>query len=215
MAPQAMKSSMRPAASTRSRPMRIPRHAELDLRRLADRASARSTCAPRPPMASRRCCVSISRSTIWSPGLRPTGRVFLKSLGTSWRPLVHIEDIAQAYLVLLRAPEAKVHNRAFNVGQHRRKYRISDVAKLVQEIVPDTRIEFAGGRPAETSATTGELRPAAAHAAGTSARIGPSSRGSREVYRRNPVLRSGQRRLRRPTLQPDRLSETAAGRWSG
>ena len=84
-----------------------------------------------------------------------TGRVFLKSLGTSWRPLVHIEDIAQAYVTLLRAPEAKVHNRAFNIGQTEENYRISDVAELVRQIVPDTRDRVRRRRLARTCATTG------------------------------------------------------------
>jgi len=72
-----------------------------------------------------------------------TGLVFLKSLGTSWRPLVHIEDIARAYLALLHAPRAAVHNRAFNVGRTEENYRIRDVAGLIQKIVPETRVEFA------------------------------------------------------------------------
>jgi nucleoside-diphosphate-sugar epimerase len=72
-----------------------------------------------------------------------TGRVFLKSLGTSWRPLVHIEDIALAYSTLLHAPEEKVHNQAFNIGHTDENYRISDVAEIVRQAVPNTRIEFA------------------------------------------------------------------------
>jgi nucleoside-diphosphate-sugar epimerase len=72
-----------------------------------------------------------------------TGRVFLKSLGTSWRPLVHIEDIALAYITLLHAPEEKVHNQAFNIGHTEENYRISDVAEIVCRSVPNARIEFA------------------------------------------------------------------------
>lgn len=72
-----------------------------------------------------------------------TGRVYLRSLGTSWRPLVHIEDIAFAYITLLRAPEAKVHNQAFNIGHTEENYRIRDVAEIVRQTVPNTRIEFA------------------------------------------------------------------------
>jgi nucleoside-diphosphate-sugar epimerase len=72
-----------------------------------------------------------------------TGRVYLKSLGTSWRPLAHIEDIAQAYIVALRAPVEAVHNQAFNVGRTGENYRIRDVAELVRTTIADTRIEFA------------------------------------------------------------------------
>lgn len=69
--------------------------------------------------------------------------MLLKSLGTSWRPLVHIEDIAQAYITLLRAPLAKVHDQAFNIGRTEENYRIKDVAELVRRLVPDTEVEFA------------------------------------------------------------------------
>jgi nucleoside-diphosphate-sugar epimerase len=72
-----------------------------------------------------------------------TGRVYLKSLGTSWRPLVHIEDIALAYITLLHAPEATVHNQAFNIGHTEENYRIVDLAEIVCGVVPNTRIEFA------------------------------------------------------------------------
>jgi nucleoside-diphosphate-sugar epimerase len=72
-----------------------------------------------------------------------TGLVFLKSLGTSWRPLVHVEDIARAYVALLHAPREVVHNRAFNVGRTDQNYRIRDVAELIREIVPETRVEYA------------------------------------------------------------------------
>jgi nucleoside-diphosphate-sugar epimerase len=72
-----------------------------------------------------------------------TGRVFLRSLGTSWRPLVHVEDIAQAYITLLHAPRDRVHNQAFNVGRTEENYRIRDVAELVRQVVPDTQIEYA------------------------------------------------------------------------
>jgi nucleoside-diphosphate-sugar epimerase len=72
-----------------------------------------------------------------------TGRVYLKSQGTSWRPLVHIEDIVLAYSVLLHAPEATVHNQAFNIGRTEENYYIRDVAEIVRLTVPNTRIEFA------------------------------------------------------------------------
>jgi nucleoside-diphosphate-sugar epimerase len=78
-----------------------------------------------------------------------TGLVFLKSLGTSWRPFVHIEDIARAYLALLHTPRAVVHNRAFNVGRTEENYRIRDLAELVRTIVPETRIEFADDASAD------------------------------------------------------------------
>jgi nucleoside-diphosphate-sugar epimerase len=74
-----------------------------------------------------------------------THLVYLKSDGMSWRPLVHIRDIAQGYLVLLEAPEALVHGQAFNVGASSENYRIRQLAELVREGVPDARLEYADG----------------------------------------------------------------------
>lgn len=72
-----------------------------------------------------------------------TGKVHIKSDGTPWRPLVHVEDIARAYIATLEAPRDAVHGRAFNVGQTSENYRIREVAELVEKIVPDCEIEFA------------------------------------------------------------------------
>jgi nucleoside-diphosphate-sugar epimerase len=74
-----------------------------------------------------------------------TGRVYLKSAGTSWRPIVHIEDISLAFLAVLHAPREKVHNRAFNVGVPGENFRIRELAEIVSEVVPGSRIEFAEG----------------------------------------------------------------------
>jgi len=71
------------------------------------------------------------------------GRVHIKSDGTPWRPIVHIEDISRAFLAVLAAPRDVVHNQALNVGQTEENYRISELADIVQEVVPGSRIEYA------------------------------------------------------------------------
>ena len=72
-----------------------------------------------------------------------TSRVHLKSDGTPWRPLVHVEDIAKAFLAVLNAPRELVHNEVFNVGQTEENYRIRQVAEIVVDTVPDSRVDFA------------------------------------------------------------------------
>ena len=78
-----------------------------------------------------------------------TGRVYLKSAGTSWRPIVHIEDISRAFVAVLHAPREKVHNRAFNVGVPGENFRIRDLAEIVREVVPGSHVEFAEGASAD------------------------------------------------------------------
>lgn len=74
-----------------------------------------------------------------------TGEVLMKSDGTPWRPLVHIDDIARAVLAVLEAPTEVVHNQAFNVGRTGENYRIRDVAQIVESMVPGSIVRFAEG----------------------------------------------------------------------
>jgi nucleoside-diphosphate-sugar epimerase len=74
-----------------------------------------------------------------------TGAVLIKSDGTPWRPLVHIADISRAFLAVLTAPTQLVHNEAFNVGATDENYRISEVAAIVEEVVPGSKITYADG----------------------------------------------------------------------
>src|SRR3989440_10559059 len=76
------------------------------------------------------------------------GEVRLRSNGMAWRPLVHAEDIAAAFLALLEAPRETVHARAFNVGESAENYLIRNVAELVHEVVGGT-VTFAEGAGAD------------------------------------------------------------------
>jgi nucleoside-diphosphate-sugar epimerase len=74
-----------------------------------------------------------------------TGKIHLKSDGTPWRPIVHIEDISRAFIAALEAPAETVCNEAFNVGQTAHNYRIRDLADIVADVIPGCKIEFAEG----------------------------------------------------------------------
>lgn len=72
-----------------------------------------------------------------------TGRVYIKSDGTPWRPIVHIRDIIAAAQAALEAPREAVHNETFNVGLTDENYRIRELAEIVTETVPGCRVEYA------------------------------------------------------------------------
>ena len=72
-----------------------------------------------------------------------TGLVYLKSDGSPWRPIVHIEDISRAFIAVLNTPREVVFNEAFNVGINSENYRIRELAEIVRETVPNCRVEFA------------------------------------------------------------------------
>lgn len=73
-----------------------------------------------------------------------TGKVKIMSDGTPWRPLIHIEDIARGTLAALEAPAQVVHGQAFNVGRDTENYQVRDLGAIVEEVVGDCEVEYAG-----------------------------------------------------------------------
>src|SRR6266849_5342718 len=72
-----------------------------------------------------------------------TGRIYIKSDGTPWRPIVHIADISRAFIVVLNAPMDVVNGQAFNVGRSDENYQIRDLAEIVNETIPGCSVEYA------------------------------------------------------------------------
>lgn len=72
-----------------------------------------------------------------------TGNIHMKSDGTPWRPITHIEDISRAFVATLETPEEKIRNEAFNVGITEHNYQIRDLVDIVAEVVPGCEVTFA------------------------------------------------------------------------
>jgi nucleoside-diphosphate-sugar epimerase len=73
------------------------------------------------------------------------GCILLKSDGTAWRPLVHVEDICGACLAVLDAPCERVRGEAFNVGHSDENYQIRDLAEMVRQIAWGCKVTYAAG----------------------------------------------------------------------
>jgi nucleoside-diphosphate-sugar epimerase len=71
-----------------------------------------------------------------------TGNIPVQGHGRVWQPVVHVEDIARAFLAALEAPRDLIHNRAFNVGRTRENYQIRDIATMICEVVPGSRTTY-------------------------------------------------------------------------
>lgn len=71
-----------------------------------------------------------------------TGEIAVYSDGKPWRPVVHVEDVSRAFLAILESPVAEVHNQAFNVGADYLNHQIVDLANIVLNTVPGTRLEI-------------------------------------------------------------------------
>jgi nucleoside-diphosphate-sugar epimerase len=72
-------------------------------------------------------------------------KVLIKSDGTPWRPLVHVEDISRAFAAALTADRDRIHDQAFNVGATAENYQVRDVAAMVEAAVDGSTIEYAPG----------------------------------------------------------------------
>ena len=151
--------------------------------------------------------IVVNNLTAWAV---TTGKVMLKSDGTPWRPLVHIEDISRAFLLVLDAPRDLVHGAVFNVGSSDENYRIREVAEIVGDVVPDCEVSFADG----ASPDKRDYRVDCGHIARTlgyrttwdvQARRPAALRG---VHRRRPVPR----RVRGPEVPAHRPHPRAARR---
>jgi len=94
-----------------------------------------------------RCDIALNNLVAWAYA---TGQVRLKSDGTPWRPVIHVRDIARAFLAVLAAPPEVTHGGAYNVGATRENYQIRDLARIVAEVVPECRVELAPGASPDT-----------------------------------------------------------------
>ena len=62
--------------------------------------------------------------------------------GEQWRPLLHVEDAAQAYVDCVEAPLSKIKGEIFNVGSTEQNYQISELGRMVERLVPGTKVSF-------------------------------------------------------------------------
>jgi nucleoside-diphosphate-sugar epimerase len=117
--------------------------AETDLRKLADarftpvymRSATAYGVSPRI-----RFDIVLNNLTAWAV---TSGEILIKSDGTPWRPIVHIEDISRAFLAALQAPATDVSDQAFNVGRSTENYRVRELADIVKDTVPGCRVAYA------------------------------------------------------------------------
>lgn len=97
------------------------------------------------------CVVFLRNSTAYGPSPRMRFDIVLNDLcarafttrviamtsdGTPWRPVVHVEDICQAFACALEAPAGAVNGEIFNVGSTTENFRIRELAEIVAAEFP-------------------------------------------------------------------------------
>ncbi len=73
-----------------------------------------------------------------------TNKIEIKSDGTPWRPVVHVQDVCAAFIAGLEAPKELVAGRAFNVGIPNGNFTVRQLAEAAQRAVPGSRLMFTG-----------------------------------------------------------------------
>lgn len=79
-----------------------------------------------------------------------TGKLRVMSDGSPWRPLIHVQDVAGAFIAVLRAPRDAVHNQIFNIGSNNQNYRVKDIIDAIKDAMPACAIEYTGEHGADT-----------------------------------------------------------------
>ena len=74
-----------------------------------------------------------------------TGKVMLYTDGSPWRPLIHVEDVCDAFIAVMEAPAEVAHNQVFHVGSNKENYQIMQLAEIVRSVVPGCGIEYNTG----------------------------------------------------------------------
>jgi nucleoside-diphosphate-sugar epimerase len=62
--------------------------------------------------------------------------------GNQWRPNLHVQDAAEAFITGLEAPAERAHRGIFNVGANDNNHTILEVAEMVQRHVPTAEIDI-------------------------------------------------------------------------
>ena len=62
------------------------------------------------------------------------GRIIVMGGGLQWRPLVHVSDVARAFIAVIEAKKESINKEVFNIGLD--NFQIKNLAYLVREELP-------------------------------------------------------------------------------
>jgi nucleoside-diphosphate-sugar epimerase len=68
-------------------------------------------------------------------------RAIIVSNGAQWRPLIHVQDAARAFVAILEEPTEDVAGEMFNVGSLGQNVQIGELGRAVIRRIPGTRME--------------------------------------------------------------------------
>jgi nucleoside-diphosphate-sugar epimerase len=82
-------------------------------------------------------------------------KIFVLGGGQQWRPLVHVYDVARAFVAVMDAPVDKIAGEVFNVGETDHNFQTVRVAQMVRDVLPYTNVELVPDDPDRRSYRVG------------------------------------------------------------
>jgi nucleoside-diphosphate-sugar epimerase len=79
-----------------------------------------------------------------------SGKIMIKSDGTPWRPVLHIQDACQAFEAGIYAPKEIINGKAYNAGPLAGNYSVRQLAEAAMDAVPGSTLEFTGEHGADS-----------------------------------------------------------------
>jgi nucleoside-diphosphate-sugar epimerase len=70
------------------------------------------------------------------------GEIIVYGEGNQYRSLVHVKDVATAFVDVLESPRYKRDGEIFHVGEEKNNKTIKEIAEIIKSILPETKIKF-------------------------------------------------------------------------
>jgi len=71
-----------------------------------------------------------------------SGEIKLLSDGSAWRPILHIEDMANAFISVIKSSFQEINGEIFNVGSNENNFTVREIAEKVEKVIPQAQIEY-------------------------------------------------------------------------
>ncbi len=103
------------------------------------------------------CVTALRPSTVFGPSPRfradivfnnlcacayTTQNIEIWSDGSPWRPVIHIEDVCDAFIACIKAEKELINKEAFNIGLRGGNYTVKQIAEAAQKSFPNSRLVF-------------------------------------------------------------------------
>ena len=73
-----------------------------------------------------------------------TGKIEIKSDGSPWRPVVHVQDVSSAFIACVNAPSSLIGGKSYNVGIENGNYSVKNLADAASNVVPGSNVIYTG-----------------------------------------------------------------------